>query len=165
MSFAIKERFTRQCGKYSWGELSLVFWKTTENLVFSLWVEVSYLTSVYVDVEGWVSTIRKLRTAVRAHIQVAWWWEGACLYLFLTIVCRVFACPSVLAGQIWWRSRHMDQTFCLTKNACFEVHLIVVDLDTTDQPRRAGPILSVNSPDFCFKKNPHKVCWEDSRIM
>lgn len=132
----------------------------------SLWVEVSYLASVYVDVEGWVSMIRKLRTAVRAHIQVAWWWEGACLYLFLTIVCRVFACPSVLAGQIRWRSRHMDQTFCLMKNDCFEVHLILVDLDTTDQPRRAGPILSVNSPDFCLKKNTHthKVCWEDSRM-
>lgn len=95
---------------------------------------------------------KKLRTAVSAHIQVTWWWEGGCLYLFLTIVCRVFVCPSVLAGQIWWRSRHMDQTFRLTKNACFEVHLIVVDLDTTDQPRRAGPILSVNSPDFVWEK-------------
>lgn len=29
-----------------------------ENLVSSWWVEVSYLTSVYVDVEGWVSMIR-----------------------------------------------------------------------------------------------------------
>lgn len=28
------------------------------NLVSSWWVEVSYLTSVYVDVEGWVSAIR-----------------------------------------------------------------------------------------------------------
>lgn len=32
--------------------------QSAENLVFSLWVEVSYLTSVYVDVEGWVSMIR-----------------------------------------------------------------------------------------------------------
>lgn len=83
------------------------------------------------------------------HIQVTWWREGACLYLFLVIVCRVFVCPSVLAGQIWWRSRHMDQTFCLS--ACFKVHLMVVDLDRTDQPRQAGPIPSVNGPDFIWK--------------
>lgn len=91
---------------------------------------------------------KKLRTAVCMNIQVTWWWEGACLYLFLMIICRVFACPSVLAGQIWWRSRHMDQTFCLTGSACFEVHLTVVDLDRTDQPRQAGPKPSVNGPDF-----------------
>lgn len=92
---------------------------------------------------------KKLRTAVSTHIQVTWWREGACLYLFLVIVCRVFVCPSVLAGQIWWRSRHMDQTFCLS--ACFNVHLMVVDLDRTDQPRQAGPIPSVNGPDFILK--------------
>lgn len=33
--------------------------KMAGNLVSSWWVEVSYLTSVYVDVEGWVSMIRK----------------------------------------------------------------------------------------------------------
>lgn len=32
--------------------------KRTANLVRSLRVEVSHLTSVYVDVEGWVSEIR-----------------------------------------------------------------------------------------------------------
>jgi len=47
----------------------------------------------------------------------------------------------------------MDQTFCLMERACFEVHLIVVDLDTTDQPRQAGPILSVNGPDFICRKS------------
>ncbi len=28
---------------------------------------------------------------------------------------------------------------------------MVVDLDRTDQPRHAGPIPSVNGPDFIFK--------------
>lgn len=28
---------------------------------------------------------------------------------------------------------------------------MVVDLDRTDQPRHAGPILSVNGPDFILK--------------
>lgn len=91
---------------------------------------------------------KKLRTAVSMHIQVTWWKDGACLYLFLVIVCRVFACPSVLAGQTRWRSRHMDQTFC--PSACFKVHLMVVDLDRTHQLRQAGSIPSVNGPDFEF---------------
>lgn len=51
------------------------------------------------------------------HIQVTWWKDGACLYLFLVIVCRVFACPSVLAGQKRWRSRHMAQTFRLLQGS------------------------------------------------
>lgn len=55
---------------------------------------------------GGVGVSKKLRTAVSIYVQVTWRWEGACLYLFLMIVCRVFACPSVLAGQAWWRSRH-----------------------------------------------------------
>lgn len=33
----------------------------------------------------------------------------------------------------------MDQTFCLS--ACFKVHLMVVDLDRTDQLRQAGSIM------------------------
>lgn len=37
---------------------SRAYEKMAENLVSSGWVEVSYLTSVYVDVEGWVSMIR-----------------------------------------------------------------------------------------------------------
>lgn len=40
----------------------------------------------------------------------------------------------------------MDQTFC--RRACFKVHLMVVDLDRTDQPRKAGSESSVNGPDF-----------------
>lgn len=116
-----------------WGTVE-AYEKMAENLVSSWWVEVSYLTSVYVDVEGWVSMIRNLRTAVSMHIQVTWRKDGACLYLFLVIVCRVFACPSVLAGQTRWRSRHMDQTFC--PRACFKVHLMVGDLDRTHQLRQ-----------------------------
>lgn len=40
----------------------------------------------------------------------------------------------------------MDQTFCL--GSCFKVHLMVVDLDRTDQPRQAGSIPAVNGPDL-----------------
>ncbi|KAK9526676.1 hypothetical protein VZT92_015361 [Zoarces viviparus] len=40
------------------GKFSQASQKRDDNLVSSLWVEVSYLTSVYVDVEGWVSAIR-----------------------------------------------------------------------------------------------------------
>jgi len=48
----------------------------------------------------------------------------------------------------------MDQTFCrMWGCACFEVHLMVVDLDRTDQPRQAGPIPSVNGPKvWCMLK-------------
>lgn len=89
---------------------------------------------------------KKAGTAVSMHIQVTWCRDGACLYLFLVIVCRVFACPSVLAGQTRWRSRHMDQAFC--PSAPLKVHLMVVDLDRTHQLRWAGSVPRVNGPDF-----------------
>lgn len=104
---------------------------------------------------------KKLRTAVSIHIQVTWRKDGACLYLFLVIVCRVFACPSVLAGQTWWRSRHMDQTFC--PRACFKVHLMVGDLDRTHQLRQAGSVPSVNGLGF---ESWHFLShWGNSKIV
>lgn len=48
----------------------------------------------------------------------------------------------------------MDQTFCLTGGfTCFEVHLMVVDLDRTDQPRPARPTPIVTGPKvWCVLK-------------
>lgn len=89
---------------------------------------------------------KKAGTAVSVRVQVTWRRDGACLCLFLVIVCRVFACPSVLAGQTGWRSRHMDRAFC--PRAPFRVHLMLVDLDRTHQLRWAGSGPRVNGPDF-----------------
>lgn len=54
-----QERFKRRAHfSHIIGGDGWTYEKMAENLVSSLWVEVSYLTSVYVDVEGWVSMIR-----------------------------------------------------------------------------------------------------------
>lgn len=54
-----QERFKRRARfSHIIGGDSRAYEKMAENLVSSWWVEVSYLTSVYVDVEGWVSMIR-----------------------------------------------------------------------------------------------------------
>lgn len=91
---------------------------------------------------------KKARTAVSVHIQVTWWKDGACLYLFLEIVCRVFACPSVLAGQTRRRSRHVDRAFC--PSARLKVHRMLVDLDRTHQLGWAGSPPRANGPDLGF---------------
>lgn len=104
---------------------------------------------------------KKLRTAVSMHIQVTWRKDGACLYLFLVIVCRVFACPSVLAGQTWWRSRHMDQTFCPELVSRFIWWLETLIEHTSWDRLAPNPVLMVQA------SNPGTVLshWGDSKIV
>lgn len=86
-----------------------------ENLVSSLWVEVSYLTSVYVDVEGWVSMIRNYEQQwaciSKSHGGRT---EPAC-------ICSSWSSVECLRVLLCWRVRHDGGLDTWTKRSAREL--------------------------------------------
>lgn len=143
-----KEKSADQCDQYNLRTTSDWVWLCRgelENLVSSLWLEVLYLTSVYVDVEGWVSAIRNYEQQwaciSKSHGR---WKEPVC-------ICSLWSSVKCLCVLLCWQVRYDGGLDTWTKHSVWQgsarlrVHLMVGDLDRTDQPR---PIPGVNGPDF-----------------